>query len=396
VIVFCELSFPDAAHVPFNAGLLATVRAAFPQEDLSFFGAAAHIEELKTQVGQPLAATISWQEVFPPVPGTPYLQRFFRELKIISRLLRSLSQDSSGQLICTSAYPSTVLALKSARCLRSSRIPVQMVLHGLSGVVGQRYRRPVRRFQDMKTALTILGNKKIQYLVLEQSIRDTVLKGLPCLSGRVEALDHPLPPNEAESVINDLSPPISFGFLGLANEPKGFPTFVKLANEIVAKFGHGAEFHAIGRLPADATPPNGMDSLATKPGVTRMNRADFIRGVRQLHFIVLLHQAAPYALSASGTLLDAIAWEKPVIARSTPIFKSMFEKHGDIGYLFRDDAELRLIVEYILQKGDQSRYQRQVLNLRNTRHSRTPATLAASYREICRKQEGDGLQPYFS
>jgi hypothetical protein len=43
MILLCELSFLSGAHVPFNAGFLTTIRSAFPNEDLAFFGAAIHI-----------------------------------------------------------------------------------------------------------------------------------------------------------------------------------------------------------------------------------------------------------------------------------------------------------------------------------------------------------------
>lgn len=92
-----------------------------------------------------------------------------------------------------------------------------------------------------------------------------------------------------------------------------------------------------------------------------------------------------YNRAASGVLLDAIAWGKPVIARKIPIFESIFERYGDIGYLFSDDLDLTRIVEQILQMADRSRYQLQVLNLRTVRKSRAPETLAATYRDICRK-----------
>jgi hypothetical protein len=127
-----------------------------------------------------------------------------------------------------------------------------MVLHGLSGVVGKRYRHPIHKFQDMRTALTLLGNNGIQYLVLEESIRDRVLKNLPFLSGKIEALEHPISPNEGASQTVDLSEPIRFGFLGFAIQAKGYPLFVKLANEVTAKYGRRAEFHVIGHLPKDA------------------------------------------------------------------------------------------------------------------------------------------------
>ena len=376
--------FSKGAHVPFNAGLLTTIRAAFPKEDLSFFGAAAHIEELKKEVGQPLASSITWNEILPVSPSTGYCERFFLELSVIRRLFRTLPQGSTSRLVFTSAFPSTVLALKTARFFRSKNTPVQMVLHGLSGVVGKRYRRPIHRFQDMKTALTLLGNNNIQYIVLEQPIRDTVVKNLPFLSDKFEAFEHPISPNKGAVQTVDLSEPIQFGFLGVANQAKGFPLFVKLANEVTTKYERRAEFHVIGLLRKGDTPVNGTNALATKPACMQMPRAEFIRGVSPLHFVVLPHEAAFYTLAASGVLLDAIAWEKPVIARKIPIFEAMFEKHGDIGYLFSDDTELRTIVEQILQAADKSRYRSQVMNLRTVRKSRAPEALAAAYRKMCR------------
>jgi hypothetical protein len=234
----------------------------------------------------------------------------------------------------------------------------------------------------MKTALRLLGNDNIQYLVLEKSIRDTVVQNLPFLSGKIEALDHPVSPNEVESQTIDLSEPIHFGFLGLADKSKGFPSFVELAKHITLKHGRRAEFHVVGRFPQNGDPGTGTEALTTKPGTALMSRADFVRGVKPLHFIVLPHEAASYALAASGILLDAIAWQKPVIARRIPIFEAMFERYGDMGYLFSNDTELKDIVEQILIAKDKSRYNRQVLNLRDARKSRAPETLAASFLEM--------------
>jgi hypothetical protein len=385
MIVLCELSFVGPAHVPFNAGMLTTIRAAFPKEDLAFYGAAKHVEELQKQVGPRLASSIAWREILPPESSTRYIKRFLRELSVIWRLLGILAQDSPSRLILTSAYPSAVLATKVARWFQPKHTPVQIVLHGLSGVVGSRYRNPLRRFQDMRTALTLLGNNGIQYLFLEESIRNAVLQNLPFLSGNVEALEHPVAPNEGLTLSAELTQPIRFGFLGLADQAKGFPVFHELAKRITATHGSLAEFHAIGHLPKNGKLVLGLEALSTKPGNTLMSREDYLEAVKMLHFIVLPHQALSYNLTASGVLLDAITWEKPIIARTIPIFEMMFERYGDIGYLFDDDAELIGIAEEILQSTDKVRYQRQVLHLRSLRMSRSPESLAKIYQDICRK-----------
>jgi glycosyltransferase involved in cell wall biosynthesis len=233
-----------------------------------------------------------------------------------------------------------------------------------------------------------LGNTGIQYLVLEESIRNTMRESLPFLSGRIEALDHPIPPNGVQSQISELNDPIRFGFLGFALKAKGFPLFVDVANAITSKYERRVEFHAIGRTAEDGSTVHGMEALATKPTRMQMTRNEFMTSVSQLHYIVLPHEPGPYALTASGVLLDAIALGKPVIARKIPIFESIFLKHGDIGYLFDKDSELRSVVEQILQVPDTLRYRRQVLNLRSLRKARDPEALAIAYREICRTHQG--------
>jgi hypothetical protein len=387
MIIVCELSFDDEGHVPFNAGLLATVHAAFPMEDISFYGAAQHTQELKKELKRELESAISWNEIRPPSPGTPYMRRFPREWSIIRLLLRAIPRDKTSRLLFTSAYPSTVLALKIARFLSSKRPLVQIVLHGMSGVVGRRYRHPARRIQDTRTALTSFGNKGIQYLVLEHSIGNTVLMSLPFLAGKIEVFEHPISPNESASDDLELIEPIRFGFLGLADRPKGFPAYMKLAKDITATHGTRAEFHVIGRFPQGETSTKGTEVLATKPGTTMMSRTEFVHRVKAIHFIILPHETAAYTLTTSGVLLDAVAWRKPVIARRIPIFEAMFNKYGDIGYLFSDDRELTEIVHTLLvERPNGSRYRQQMLNLRNAQKARAPESLAADYRKICERQ----------
>jgi glycosyltransferase involved in cell wall biosynthesis len=386
MIVVCELSFLGRAHVPFNAGLLATIHACFPKEDIWFYGSRTHIEELKKEVSQSLASLVIWTQIDPPSSNATYLRRFVSELKIFLSLLGILAANWNSRLVLTSAYPSTVLALKVARCFRARHRPIQIVLHGLSGLVGKRTRRPIARLQDMRTALTLFGNRRIHYIVLEQPICDTILENFPLLVGKVDALEHPLSPSKQTELPSiNLTEPMRFGFLGLADKAKGFPLFVEIAHYFAARYGKRVEFHAIGHSPGNDIPANGTQALATKPQSALMSRTAFVNAVVPLHFIVLPHEPVAYTLTASGVLLDAIAWGKPVIARKIPIFESMFRKHGDIGYLFSNKEELKDVLERILQDADNSLYQQQVFNIRNARKSRDPETLAEVYSVISSK-----------
>jgi glycosyltransferase involved in cell wall biosynthesis len=392
MIALCELNFSGRSHVPVNAGLLATIDAAFPKDPLYFYGCNTHIEELKNEVSQEIASSITWKTISPPTYDSSYFKRFMSELSILRRLVGTLATQPTARLVLTSAHPSTLLALKLARWIEQNPVLVHVVLHGMSGVVGKRFRHPIRRFQDMKTALTILGNKGIHYIVLEQTICDTVLRNFPLLLGKIDTLEHPISPSQGELPAIQLAEPIRFGFLGLADKPKGFPVFVEMANHITAQFGTRVEFHAIGHLPKNSGPMSGTSALCTSPQSGHMSRASFLEAIACLHFIVLPHEPGRYTLAASGVLLDAFACGKPVIARKIPIFESMFKKHGDIGYLFNDDHELKSILERIVKEPDKCRYQCQIQHLRSARKLRHPQMLAEVYRDICKRTAQPKLQ----
>jgi glycosyltransferase involved in cell wall biosynthesis len=392
MIVICELNFSGRSHVPVNAGVLATIHAAFPKDALYFYGSNTHIEELKNEVSQTIAGSITWRTIALPTSDSGYFKRFMCELTILRRLLGTLATHSTSRVVLTSAYPSTVLALKVARWIEQNPILVQVVLHGMSGVVGKRFRRPIHRFQDMKTALTLLGNNGIHYIVLEQSICDTAVRNFPLLLGKIDTLEHPISPSQDELPAIQLAEPIRFGYLGLADKPKGFPVFVEMANRITAQYGNRVEFHAVGHLPKNTEPMSERSALCTSPQSGHMSRASFLKAMASLHFIVLPHEPVPYTLAASGVLLDALACGKPVIARKIPIFESMFKKHGDIGYLFSDDDELKNILGRIVQEPDKCRYQCQIEHLRSARKLRHPEMLAEVYRDICTRTAHAKLQ----
>jgi hypothetical protein len=103
---------------------------------------------------------------------------------------------------------------------------------------------------------------------------------------------------------------------------------------------------------------------------------------------MFIYQQNHYEYSPSGAFLDAITWEKPIIARRIPIFRDLFKKYGDIGYLFDNDSELADITENIIVEFNQIRYNSQKLNILKARCARMPDALARTYREIIERARG--------
>jgi glycosyltransferase involved in cell wall biosynthesis len=387
MIAICELYHREEAHVPFNAGMIEVVRLAFPEEKIIFFGEPSHVEQVQKQLGSLISASVCWETISLPPQNGNYFLRLFSAMNTVKRLQRSLGPNSNSRLIFTSISPATLIALKLMGRLVLKDMPIQVVSHGeiKSGVIGKRHRHPWRRFKEMRTAMSLFSGSSIQYLVLEHGIRERILQALPLLAGKIEVLEHPLPPNESNSHARKMSRPIHFGFLGLANEMKGFSTFLHLAAEMATKHPGKAEFHVIGRLEPGVDSSREMEFLTTKPGLERLSRHEYIERVKRLHYIIMPYRLDYYELSPSGTLLDAIAWEVPVIASKLPIFERTFGTYGNVGYLFGNEKDLHAIVEDLAEEMDESGYARQVSNLRKARLSRTPEKLAAVFREICNR-----------
>jgi len=336
-------------------------------------------------MGPALARKVIWSAVRIPERGAGYFERLRPEIEILKALYRRLPAVATNLIVFQTILPSTLLALKLTRRHLGAGIAVQAMLHGeLSELVNQRSLRPLRRLEDVRTAIGVWGRRGIQYLVLEENIKAVLLRHMPFLSGRVEALEHPLCPNERACDTVPLEYPIRFGFLGMANEEKGFPEFVELAGKTVRKHPRLAAFHALGKYPGLPSSLPAAEVLTVKPAETHRTRQDFIAGIQRLHFTVFPYKLSHYASSPSGTLLDALAWEKPLIAARIPLFENMFTRHGNIGYLFDSPTELEKIVERIISREpDANLYEQQVLNLRKARATRTAAAVAPSYRRAC-------------
>jgi hypothetical protein len=383
MIIVCDFVCWGSEHVCFNAGMLEVVLFACPDEPLTFFGESSHIKLLQEQMGPVTISKLSWKEVQIPDREAPYFQRVRLEKKLFSQVFSNLAAATDLALVLT-VTPATLLALNLSRGQLHRGIPVQAVMHGiLSGLGTKRSLRPLRRAKDINTAMSVWGRRNVQYLVLEKNIRDLTRRYLPCLADRIELLELPLSPNEGATEIVALQYPIRFGFLGMANREKGFPQFVQLAAETVLKHPGLGEFHAVGMYPRAPTPEPGLAALTRAPALGHLSRNDYVSALNQLHYTIFPYNPAHYALCASGTLLDAIAWEKPIIASRLPLFENLFERYGNIGFLFDSQCDLTRIVQMLITGGvDADVYHRQVLNLRKLRAARAPKVLAESYRTI--------------
>jgi hypothetical protein len=83
-----------------------------------------------------------------------------------------------------------------------------------------------------------------------------------------------------------------------------------------------------------------------------LTREEYESNVLKLDFALFFFKAPHYIFRASGAVIDAIAFETPIIALNHPFFNNLFEQVGQIGYLCNDIAEMEAIIRKIANRDD--------------------------------------------
>ena len=391
MFLVCEPIAWGLEHVSFNASLLKTIRYAYPNDTIYFHGEAAHVRHIREEIGEGFADSIMWRTLVLPPRHASFFSRVPLDFKNVRLLINRLNMHPESCVLVITGSPSLLWALKSFAGKVQNNKKIQVIFHGILAHLGHRRSSiksfirsldPFFRINHIKTALKIFGHRGIHYIVLEEPIRDAVLKELPFLQNNIDVLDHPMPIDEQPVETNNYSLPIQFGFLGLTTKHKGFFKYLNLAYDISSRYPGLANFHVIGRLHKSYVGVDlpEMAVLSTKPGTERLSRDEYTQSVNQLHYVCLFHDKY-YELSASGVLIDSVAKEKPIIATRLPIFENLERRFGEIGYLCTN-GEFSKTIGNILGNIDSNRYNRQVLNMHRVKVSRTSESLAKQYRKL--------------
>jgi hypothetical protein len=382
-------------HAPFNASLVEVVHRAWPECPAVFAAHSTHLAEVRATLPRDIENAVRWIALDEGATSGPWaayrhivrrdlhpLRQSWRAHRLL-RSVRSLADEGAGWVFA-SCDASLLGALWLDRDLiraRSGPRP-EVVFHGeLAAVDGWRSRRPTWRALDLTSSLRRWFRAGGTITVLEEHVVDALAVGFarPCEAGAVKVLPHPTSHDPEAVATGPVRTPVNVGFLGIASVAKGFDTFVRTAERLSDE--PNVRFRVAGFRGGDL-PDLSLAALHDALPATGMPRAAYEEIVAELDYVCLPLSGDYYRFAASGTVLDAIRYLRPLIALDTPLIRRLVAAAGDIGHVCEDETELEATIRRIARDPDMERHRMQVENLRHLRDRRSPEALALVVADI--------------
>ena len=371
MILVVEPVFPNAHHAPGNAGTLKAIRLAAGEEMVMFAAHPAHRDAVFAILGEAERALYVHEDIEVLPAGGISFARFRSQSSSILGLVR---RGKPRLVVCLGTQPETLFACRLlTRLFRD--IPVVAVLHGnLNQAAGWRSRDPRRRWFDDRASLGVaIGAPAIQFVVLEESVRDAAVgMGLvpadrchvwPLAIPETEVSDRPHRPDPGR---------IRIAFLGSAKRAKkGFADFATMTRDLAAR-DRRYEFSLIGGL-QETFPAEDLAHIDIPGGF--LDRAEFRERLHAVDYICLPLRDDTYTLTVSGAILDAIAALKPLIALPTPAIRALF-RTSPAGFLCDDLRAMADAMRDVDSLQNAGLYEQFRDTLRRQRDARSPIALA--------------------
>jgi glycosyltransferase involved in cell wall biosynthesis len=384
IVVFDVLSH-GRMHLQFNEAYLRLVRAAFPAYTVVFYAQAAHIENLAGRI-----ADLSEIEMRPCAPfavpfglshHSPVAGRWAAR-QAISNIVKLISSCSPLMVAILGVDANMYASFR--RTWRARNTPLHLILHSqLGDSVLWRSRNPFIRAFDFVSVIDQPLPSAIRLVTLELGVKEAIAGVTSKPDRGVVTLEHPILRSEWRSELSPPSETLRVGFLGHSSRTKGFHLFAEMARKYRLP---EKRFEAIGMWApnTEALDLSGLDRLPERGGLPR---AAYLNALAGVDVVCLPLAGRAYDFIASGSVSDAIAGQKPLIALQTRTFAAIWERYGPIGYLARSEEELDAYVSTMSKLGLQRDRQIWAKNLSQLRYARLPESLAKNYRPLVEAAE---------
>lgn len=199
----------------------------------------------------------------------------------------------------------------------------------------------------------LLNKSNVNLLLLGDSIRENFIRAYPMVDeSSLIVINHPYKFTNISygSIMQKSNSKIIVGTIGYLNSGKGLYTYCDLvdyfASDILAD---KIEFRHIGRVEPGFKTENHTNIMWSS---SYLPRDIFNSKISELDYILFLYPKYSYQFTASGALLDAISFEKPILALANSYFQYVLSTELLASGLVSSIDDLVLCLKSIINNKD--------------------------------------------
>jgi hypothetical protein len=377
MIIICEPQCVGFEHVEVNAALIAAMSCAFPQEEILFLAEKEHLE-LVSGMLEDQHVKIQSREIGVPPRFLSNFRRLPRELLLCKNVFDIARNNAANKVVFISITSPTLISIKVL--LRFfNEIECIAIPHSILNTITKRPSLVPTETPFWLRFWLVFGNmKRLRYLVLSPYIKERLSMSLPKIGQYVRSVDLPYF-FDAEKDSRRFNPDlIRFGAFGVASRSKGTDIFVAMAEEILhAHTPFVPEFVVVGHITNKTIEALKQDSVIIASSDRPLSREDFETRAKSVDYALFLNRPDAFDLVASGSVMDAFSYVRPIIALKQPVFEYYFKTMGDIGYLCESYEEIKERILSILVNKPDERYRAQQCNILNGREQFSPMAVSS-------------------
>jgi hypothetical protein len=376
-IMIFDFQSHGSMHLNFNEGYLRTLRHGFPDTRIVFHGGDGQVAALSALLSDADDIEYSVCSLSKPPLGFSRQNQFAARFAAYacSKVIKKAINKQEIMLVALLGEDAGLYDVVGLSWSRISSAPLHMILHNhLGDTMVWRSRNPFFRALDLVSLMRKPLPRNVKLIALELGIRHKISVNYPAVTTALATLEHPMLPSEWGKR-RKAEQRLRIGFLGNASKNKGFDCFVATAN---ACQNLAVDFYAVGIATTDS---NSLDlsNLKQKPAPGGLARASYVAAVQELDIVCLPLKGMVYDYVASGSVTDAIASLKPLIAIKNSVLDSLFSTYGDIGVLVESEDDMVEAVQSIFSSDFAQKMSIWQANLLKIRSARRPEVLSAGY-----------------
>jgi hypothetical protein len=335
--VFFEPRCKGITHIDTAASIIDMFSKIFPGYRFLFYTEKTHGDFVKQHF------RVKFEQINIKLPKSPENRlEWLREILWDFNMMQKIKKKKPEYIVCMGYTWEIVLFAK----LFQRKQKIVFFFHSMEKEIVRRV--PVYKpFWWLWRSLEWEINTHVQ-IVFGESIRREIAKIRPKL--KFKSIDLPrLPCYDDTTPINTaVSLPAKFAVISSADVGRDIHMIFAL-EKILGKMPENFELHSRavldceGKVGGVKIPDGSKIKFWTNSGLLLPKEWDAY--IDMMDFCVFFYPPNSYLFTASGSLLEALAHLKPVIALHNPYFDYVFSKMGDIGYLCDTIDEMAAVIK---------------------------------------------------